>query len=114
MPRYPKEEFRVGDLVRVKGTGKRPSDQRYKIESLGPGAFRCHISQWPYNGPPDRKAAWEAFDTSLIVKDNTGPQLLAQLFPFAPGMSLGAALSASGQQRDELLLQQRQQRRRPK
>ena len=86
MPRYPKEEFRVGDLVRVKRAGaKTVSDQRYKIESLGPGAFRCHISQWPYNGPPDRKAAWEAFDTSLIVKDNSGPQMLAQLFPFGGG-----------------------------
>lgn len=65
----------VGDLVRVKQSGGKLSDQRYRIEKLGERCA-CWISQWPSEG----KAAWERFDTSLIVVDNAGPAMLGALF----------------------------------
>lgn len=71
-----KPEMRVGDLVRIRRSSGLLSDQRYKVEKIGP-RFYCEISQWPSDHP---KPAHEPFDTDLLVVDNAGPKMLANLF----------------------------------
>jgi hypothetical protein len=72
---------RVGDLVRIKQHGGSLSEQRYEVATVGPRT-RCTIRQWPSTAPKGKRMAEELFDTTLLVVDNSGPELLAKLFPF--------------------------------
>lgn len=71
-------EFRIGDLVRVKQSGGGLSEQRYQIAWLGANNG-CGVRQWPSTAPKGMKMAVEQFDTSLLVVDNSGPKLLAEI-----------------------------------
>lgn len=72
-----KTTMKVGDLVRIKQSSGRLSDQRYKLTKVGP-RFACEMVPWPEGN--DRKMRTELFDTDLLVVDNSGPALLAAQF----------------------------------
>lgn len=88
MAKKPKTKLRVGDLVRVKQSGGRLSDQRYKVAKVGLRCY-CEITQWPASGANPAK---EPFDTSLLAVDNAGPAMLSQM--------LGSALFGGGRRHD--------------
>jgi hypothetical protein len=68
-------QMKIGDLVRVKQGSGKLSTQRYEVRKIGPRPCYCEIVQWPAINP--RR---EAFDTSLLVVDNSGPAMLANRF----------------------------------
>lgn len=79
-----KEKMKVGDLVRVRQAGGRLSDQRYEVVDFIASAGRgpdIIIRQWPSTAPKGKVMAGEPYTKSLLVVDNSGPRLLADLFP---------------------------------